>query len=60
MGHSSPTTTAGYDRRGHRTRVDAIGRLHMPWTPQFQACGEISRADQLALPGPTLVLNLSK
>lgn len=32
MGHSSPTTTAGYDRRGERTRRAAVKALHFPYT----------------------------
>ncbi len=35
MGHSNVSTTAGYDRRGERTKRDAIGRLHMPWERRF-------------------------
>lgn len=31
MGHSSPTTTANYDRRGEETRRAAIKTLHVPY-----------------------------
>lgn len=31
MGHASPTTTAGYDRRDARTRRDAAARLHISY-----------------------------
>lgn len=35
MGHSSPTTTAGYDRRPGETRRRAVARLHVPYRRQF-------------------------
>ena len=31
VGHASPTTTAGYDRRDRRVRQEAINTLHMEW-----------------------------
>lgn len=31
MGHSSPTTTAGYDRRGEEVRRKAARSLHVPY-----------------------------
>jgi hypothetical protein len=30
VGHSDPVTTSGYDRRGLRTRRDAVARLDLP------------------------------
>lgn len=35
MGHSSSNTTAGYDRRGERSKKEAIGRLHMAWERRY-------------------------
>lgn len=32
MGHSSPTTTSNYDRRGERVQKDALSKLHVPYT----------------------------
>jgi len=31
LGHVSPATTAGYDRRGHAARRAAVERLHVPF-----------------------------
>lgn len=31
MGHDNPATTASYDRRGSRARVDAVKHLHIPY-----------------------------
>lgn len=31
MGHSSPETTVGYDRRDERAKADAVNRLHFPY-----------------------------
>lgn len=31
MGHSNATTTAGYDRRGSRAKIDAVGKTHFPY-----------------------------
>ena len=33
MGHSSPQTTAGYDRRGERSKRQAVKLRHTPYTP---------------------------
>jgi len=30
LGHADPATTAGYDRRGHATRLAAVERLEVP------------------------------
>jgi integrase len=35
MGHSDSNTTAGYDRRGERSKREAIGRLHMAWERRY-------------------------
>lgn len=35
MGHASPTTTAGYDRRPGETRRRAVARLHVPYRRRF-------------------------
>lgn len=32
LGHASPTTTAGYDRRDERAKMDAAARLAFPYT----------------------------
>ena len=32
MGHSSPTTTAQYDRRDEKTKMEAARKLHFPWS----------------------------
>ena len=31
MGHASPTTTAGYDRRDARTKRQAVAKLHIAY-----------------------------
>ncbi|MCG5530439.1 site-specific integrase [Halorhodospira halochloris] len=33
MGHSSPQTTAGYDRRGERSKRQAVKLRHTPFRP---------------------------
>lgn len=35
MGHSDSNTTAGYDRRGERSKREAISRLHMAWVRRY-------------------------
>jgi len=35
MGHSDSNTTAGYDRRGERSKQAAIGKLHMAWERRY-------------------------
>ena len=39
MGHSSPTTTAGYDRRGERAKRKAATKIHLPYTRRYQNGG---------------------
>lgn len=36
MGHESPKTTAGYDRRGERAKREAVRRLHFPYGGRAQ------------------------
>ncbi len=33
LGHSSPTTTSNYDRRGEATKQKAIGKIELPFWP---------------------------
>ena len=33
MGHASPVTTAKYDRRDEKTKMDAATRIHFPFSP---------------------------
>lgn len=35
MGHASPTTTAGYDRRDQRTMKAAVNRRHAPYVRRY-------------------------
>lgn len=35
MGHASPTTTAGYDRRPAETKRKAVARLHVPYRRMY-------------------------
>lgn len=37
MGHSSPVTTAGYDRRPGETRRRAVAKLHVPYRRRYGA-----------------------
>jgi len=39
-GHSSPTTTARYDRRDSRARHEAVKRLHIPYQPKNTKVGK--------------------
>ena len=34
LGHTSPTTTSNYDRRGEETRRRAVGKLKVPFWPE--------------------------
>ena len=36
MGHSNPTTTAGYDRRGEQAKRKAVNNLHFPYTRRYK------------------------
>ncbi len=36
MGHGSPITTAGYDRRGVEVKRKAVGALHVPYTRRYK------------------------
>jgi integrase len=36
MGHASPTTTAGYDRRDAKAKRAAVNKLHIPYRRQFK------------------------
>ena len=36
MGHSNPTTTAGYDRRGEQVKRKAVSSLHVPYTRRYK------------------------
>ena len=33
LGHSSPTTTSNYDRRGEAAKQKAIGKIELPFWP---------------------------
>lgn len=35
LGHSDSNTTAGYDRRGERSKKEAIEKLHMAWERRY-------------------------
>lgn len=44
MGHSSPATTAAYDRRPSRGRRAAVDKLHLPRPEELMATGNAAQA----------------
>ena len=36
MGHSTPATTAGYDRRTEQTKRKAVAALSVPYTRRYR------------------------